>query len=79
MIYRDFYFFTAKYNAANQPIPVQPNSQLYMRTHAVIVLFFFVWRANHAGAKAIDTITIIANAYFIHKKIRPDQFIVFKF
>lgn len=79
MIYRDFYFFTAKYNAANQPIPVQPNSQLYMRTHAVIVLFFFVWRANHAGAKAIDTITIIANAYFMHKKIRLGQFIVFKF
>ena len=70
------YFRTAIYNATNHPIPVHPNSQLYMRIHAVAVLFFLFWRANHAGAKIIVVITIIANIYFRYKKIKFTQSIL---
>ena len=72
------YFRTAIYNATNHPIPVHPNSQLYIRIHAVAVLFFLFWRANHAGAKIIVIIMIMANIYLTYKKIKFIQFIFYK-
>lgn len=72
------YFFIAQNNAHNQPIPVQPKTQLARRINNISYLDFFVWRASQAGAKIIATIIVIAAIYFKTIKKSNDIFILFR-
>jgi hypothetical protein len=57
------YFLVAQNSASNQPIPVQPSTQLAMR---IIIISYFplpFMRASQAGAKIIPTITAMQIAY----------------
>lgn len=68
----------AQNKAHNQPMPVQPKTQLASLINNMSYLDFFVWRASQAGAKIIATTIVIAAIYFKTIKKSNDIFILFR-